>query len=126
MALEAERGGSLFLLVRGGRLRRRSTQALERMKKTSAANLAFLFVVAGWSLAFYGVMSQLGDPSPSVAQVQIEAARHLSLVVLCIGVVCVLAALWLSGYSFSAAKVRACICAALVILPSVAAIWSLL
>ena len=28
MALEAERGGSLFLLVQGGRLRRRLTPAL--------------------------------------------------------------------------------------------------
>jgi len=96
------------------------------MKQTSAANLALLFVIAGWSLAFYGVMSQLGDPSPSIPQFQIEATRHLSLVVLCIGVVCVLAALWLSGYSFSAAKVRASVCAALIILPSAAVILSLL
>jgi len=96
------------------------------MKQTSAANLAFLLVVAGWSLAFYGVMSQLGDPSPSVPHAQIEAARHLSLFVLCIGVVCVLAALWLSGYSFSATKVRASICAALILFPSVAVIWGLL
>jgi divalent metal cation (Fe/Co/Zn/Cd) transporter len=96
------------------------------MKQTSAANVALFLVFAGWLLAYYGVMSQLGDPSPSVPRTQIEAERHFSLVVLCIGVVCVLAALWLSGYSFSAAKVRASACAALVSLPSVTVIASLL
>jgi hypothetical protein len=96
------------------------------MKQTSAANLAFLLVAVGWLLAFYGVMSQLGDPSPSVPREQIEAARHISLVVLCVGVVCALAALWLSGYSFSAAKIRASICAALIVFPSVGIILSLL
>ena len=35
MALEALGGGSLFLLVQGGRLRRRLTQALDRIKETS-------------------------------------------------------------------------------------------
>ncbi|WP_426687215.1 hypothetical protein [Rhodanobacter ginsengiterrae] len=94
------------------------------MKQTSAANLALLLVVVGWALAYYGVMSQLGDPSPSVPHAQIEAARHVSLVVLYIGVVSILAALWLSGYSFSAAKVRASVCVALILLPSVVVAWS--
>ncbi|HWG89056.1 MAG TPA: hypothetical protein VN679_14830 [Candidatus Acidoferrales bacterium] len=94
------------------------------MKQTSAANLALLLVVVGWALAYYGVMSQLGDPSPSVPHAQIEATRHVSLVVLCIGVVSILAALWLSGYSFSAAKVRASACVALILLPSVVVAWS--
>ncbi|WP_139350331.1 hypothetical protein [Rhodanobacter sp. C03] len=96
------------------------------MKKTSAANLALILVVAGWLLACYGVMSQLGDPSPSVPHAQIEAARHQSLAVLFIGVASILTALWLSGYSFSTAKVRASACAALVFLPSVAVVWSTL
>ena len=42
MAREAERGGSLFLLVQGGRLRRRLTPALG-MSKT----MKHLFVVGG-------------------------------------------------------------------------------
>jgi len=96
------------------------------MKQTFAANLALLLVIIGWSLAYYGVMSQFGDPSPSVSHAQIEATRHVSLVVLCVGVVCVLAALWLSGYSLSAAKVRAGTCAALVFFPSLAVVLSLL
>jgi hypothetical protein len=94
------------------------------MKQTTAANLALLLVVAGWLLAYYGVMSQLGDPSPSVPHAQIEASRHQSLAVLFIGVASILAALWLSGYSFSATKVRASACAALILLPSVAVVWS--
>ena len=94
------------------------------MKHTSAANLALLLVVAGWLLAYYGVMSQLGDPSPSVPHAQIEASRHLSLAILFAGVVSILVALWLSGYSFSAAKVRASACVALVLLPAVAVVWS--
>jgi hypothetical protein len=94
------------------------------MKQTSAANLALLLVVVGWALTYYGAMSQLGDPSPSVPHAQIEAARHLSFVVLCIGVVSILASLWLSGYSFSAAKVRASACVALIMLPSVVVAWS--
>jgi hypothetical protein len=94
------------------------------MKQTTAANLALLLVAAGWLLAYYGVMSQLGDPSPSVPHAQIEAARHLSLAILFVGVASILTALWLSGYSFSAAKVRAGACTALVLLPSVAVVWS--
>ncbi|HEV2622042.1 MAG TPA: hypothetical protein VGU65_08135 [Frateuria sp.] len=96
------------------------------MKQTTAANLALVLVVAGWLLAFYGVMSQLGDPSPSVPRAQIEAARHLSLAVLGVGVVCILAALCLSGFSFTAAKVRASVCAALGFLPAIAVILSML
>ncbi|GAA0248759.1 hypothetical protein [Rhodanobacter caeni] len=94
------------------------------MKQTAAANLALLLVLAGWLLAYYGVMSQLGDPSPSVPHAQIEAARRQSLAVLFIGVASLLTALWLSGYSFSGAKVRAITCVALVLLPSVAVVWS--
>jgi len=96
------------------------------MKQTTAANLALVLVVAGWLLAFYGVMSQLGDPSPSVPRAQIEAARHLSLTVLGVGVMFVLAALCLSGFSFTVAKVRASVCVALGFLPAIAIIVSML
>ncbi|MBT2144196.1 MULTISPECIES: hypothetical protein [unclassified Rhodanobacter] len=96
------------------------------MKQTTAANLALILVVAGWLLAFFGVTSQLGDPSPSVPRAQIEAARHLSIAVLGVGVVCILIALCLSGFSFTAAKVRSCVCAALGFLPAIAVIWSML
>ncbi len=58
MALEAERGGSLFLLVQGGRLRRRLTPALGGQKSILCPCLAFVafwlrigcagHVVSGW------------------------------------------------------------------------------
>lgn len=35
------------------------------MKQTTAVNLALFLVVVGWLMAYYGVMSQLGDPSPT-------------------------------------------------------------
>jgi hypothetical protein len=90
------------------------------MKQTTAVNLALFLVVVGWLMAYYGVMSQLGDPSPTAVHAHIEAARKLSRSVLFIGLVSILAALWLSGYGFTAAKVRASICSALIVLPSVA------
>jgi hypothetical protein len=32
------------------------------MKSSAAANVAILLVAVGWVLAFYGAMSQIGDP----------------------------------------------------------------
>jgi len=90
------------------------------MKQSSAANLALLLVVVGWFLAFYGVASQMGDPAPWVPHEQIQACHRLSHIILSFGVLGVLSALWFSGYSFSAAKIRAGICLALVFLPLVA------
>jgi len=57
MALEAERRGSLFLLVQGGRLRRRLTQALGpagRFMRVSKLGLVYFLLVfsAGFALAF--------------------------------------------------------------------------
>jgi hypothetical protein len=89
------------------------------MKQSSAANLALLLVVVGWFLVFYGVASQLGDPAPWVTHEQMQAHHRLSHTILSFGVLGVLSALWLSGYSFSVAKIRASICLALVFLPSV-------
>jgi ABC-type Fe3+-siderophore transport system permease subunit len=89
------------------------------MKQSSAANLALLLAIVGWLLAFYGVASQLGDPAPWVSREQMQAHHRLSHTILSFGVLGVLSALWLSGYSFSTAKIRAGICLALIFLPSV-------
>ncbi|WP_426687199.1 hypothetical protein [Rhodanobacter ginsengiterrae] len=96
------------------------------IKQTAAANLALVLVVVGWLLAYYGVVSQLGDPSQSIPHTQLEAARHLSLAAVCFGVVCISAALWLAGFSFPAARVRATVCSALGLLPAIAVILSML
>jgi hypothetical protein len=74
------------------------------MKQTAAANLAILLLIIGWALAVYGFVS-------------IEAHYLLSFTVLCVGVFGILSALWLSGYSFSVAKIRASVCLVLVFLP---------
>lgn len=96
------------------------------MKQTTAANLGLVLAIAGWALAFYGAMSQLGDPSPSIAPARIEAGRYVSKTIMFIGVTAILSALWLSGYGFSLAKVRASLCTALVVLPSIAIVWGTL
>ena len=77
------------------------------MKPSHAANLALVLVVVGWLLSFYGALSQLGDPAPWVPRAEIEAHRHTSVVVLFTGILVLLSAIWLSGYSFSVARWRA-------------------
>jgi hypothetical protein len=86
------------------------------VKQTTAANMAIVLVAVAWPLAIYGALSQLGDPSPSVPRPQIEAARHLSLVILLTGMLCLIGSLWLSGYAFSAARMRAVVAVAAVII----------
>ncbi|MBB6247366.1 hypothetical protein [Rhodanobacter sp. A1T4] len=96
------------------------------MERTKAANLALLLIAIGWLLAFIGVMSQLGDPGPTVTHAQIEANRLRSFAALVIGVACLLSSLWLSGYCFAVARVRSIASAAAVMLPSMAIILSML
>jgi hypothetical protein len=87
------------------------------VKQTTAANMAIVLVAVAWPLAFYGALSQLGDPSPSVPRAHIEAARHLSLAILFTGVLSLFGSLWLSGYAFFAARNRAIVAVAAVIIP---------
>ncbi|WP_139350896.1 hypothetical protein [Rhodanobacter sp. C01] len=96
------------------------------MERTKAANLALLLVALGWLLAFYGVMSQVGDPGPTISPAQIDANRLRSFAILLVGIVCLLSSLWLSGYSFMVAKVRSIVSAAAVVLPSIGVVLSLL
>jgi hypothetical protein len=96
------------------------------MKRTSTANIALALVVAGWVLAYYGAMSQLGDPAPTISIAQIETSRHISIAILLLGITSILASLWLSGYSYPAAKARASICIALVLPPTIFVAWSAL
>jgi len=77
------------------------------MKQATASNVVLLLVALRWVPA-HGVLSQLGDPSPTTHREQIESYRQQSTFVLLIGVLFLPSSLWLSGYSFSAAKVRSC------------------
>jgi hypothetical protein len=77
------------------------------MKQSSVANLALFLVISGWGLVFLGVASRLSAPPPT------------SNIIFYLGILCVLSSFWLSGYSFSVAKIRAGICAVVALLPTV-------
>ena len=89
------------------------------MSASRSANLALVLVVLGWLLAYYGVMSQFGDPAPSVARSVIESQRHVSLAVWLLGLMCLVGSLWLSGRSFAAARRRSLLALASVVVPIV-------
>ncbi len=89
------------------------------------ANLALALAVSGWLLAYYGVMSQLGDPVPGTPHSVIESHRHVSVSILLGGVVCLLASLWLSGHVFTGARKRSLLGGLLMAGPAVAVIVDL-
>ena len=87
------------------------------MKPSLAANVALVTVVIGWASGSYGVLSQLGDPAPWVPKAELAAHRDVSLTFMFSGALLLLASLWLSGYAFSNARVRASIATLLVVVP---------
>lgn len=89
------------------------------------ANLALVLAVAGWMLASYCVMSQLGDPVPTMSRSIIEGHRHVSTTILLLGVICLFSSLWLSGRAFPEAKKRSVLAVALITAPAIAVIASL-
>lgn len=89
------------------------------LSQSSAANLSLLLLVAGWLLAAYGVLSQLGDPNPHIPAAVIENERRFYGAMLGTGILLLLLSVWLSGYSFSRAKWRASITLAACLLPAV-------
>lgn len=95
------------------------------MSTTRLANLALALAPLGWFMAYYGVMSQLGDPSPTVPRSVIESHRHASNTILLIGVICLAASLWLSGLSLVAARKRSLLAAALIVIPAAVVIADL-
>jgi len=64
-------------------------------------------VVIGGLLGSYGALSQLGDPAPWVTTAQLDAMHHRSLLFMLAGMLAPLFSLWLAGYSFHAARIRA-------------------
>ena len=81
------------------------------------ANLALALVVVGWLLLVWGVLRQLGDPSPMVPRAEIEATRKTSLLLMFAGVTALVSSIWLSGRSFERARVRAALALALFLAP---------
>jgi hypothetical protein len=97
--------------------------------RSMMANVALVLVAIGWVLASYGVLSMLGDPSPTVPRAQIKAhmaaARHISVALLLIGVQSLAMSLWLAGCSFSAARIRSSCTLAAFIIPATVIIANL-
>ena len=87
------------------------------MKQSLAANAAIGLVVIGWLSCTYGVLSQLGDPSPLVQQAELDAHRRVSIAFILVGVLSVLCSLWLSGYSFMSGPRRSVLATMAAILP---------
>ncbi|MBN8726280.1 MAG: hypothetical protein J0H15_01065 [Xanthomonadales bacterium] len=81
------------------------------MRQTTASNLALLLAVLAWPLIYYVLMSQLGDYRPGTPSEVILANRRVSVAVLSAGFLSFLGALWLSGYSFTGAKMRSTLAA---------------
>lgn len=95
------------------------------MTPIRCTNLALVLVVAGWLLAFYGAMSQMGDPPPTMPRSVIESHRHIADAVLLVGILCLLNSLWFSGRSYVRARKRFLLVAALILIPFIALFASL-
>lgn len=91
--------------------RPRVNAGVGRMRQSVASNLAVGLALLAWPLIVYGFMSQLGDYHPSTPSEVIAANRRTSVGVLLTGFLCFLGALWLSGFSFTGAKVRSLLAA---------------
>ena len=89
------------------------------MKPSHAASLALVLVVLGWLLCVFGILAQLGDPAPGAMLEHAAHQRQMSVLVL-LGVIGLIAALWLAGYSFRASRIRSLLSFAAVVLPVVA------
>ncbi|RDI98351.1 hypothetical protein DVT68_07330 [Dyella solisilvae] len=89
------------------------------------ANLAIVLAVTGWLLAYYGVLSQLGDAMTDAARLSMESHRRVSNTLLMVGALCLLSALWLSGRSFVEARKRSMLTAALIAVPAIATVANL-
>src|SRR5262249_23048571 len=58
-------------------------------------------------LCVFGVLAQLGDPAPGFSMVEYAAHQRQMSVMVLVGLVSLMSALWLAGYSYSAARIRA-------------------
>ena len=78
------------------------------MSKGAAANISIVLAVVMWPLGAFGLFGMLGDPAPdlSSAQVWVQKAM-LGGLPLTVAFAFFVAAAWLSGFSFAAAKGRA-------------------
>jgi hypothetical protein len=83
------------------------------------ANVALVLVFGGWLLLAWGVLRQLGDPSPTIPRYELERTREVSLVLMFCGITALIAAVWLSGRCFQVARIRAALVLAFCLVPTV-------
>jgi hypothetical protein len=88
-----------------------------------AANIAIALVLVGWGFATFAVLSSLGDPAPWVPKSQLNAVHLRAMLAALLGTLCLVSAVWLSGYSASLAKVRASAALAGVVIPLIVCFW---
>lgn len=91
------------------------------MPPKTAANIAITITLLGWFLCFYGVVSQLGDPAPTVTAEQIKHMHWLGDLFIAAGFLCFAPALWLAGYSFSLTPKRSIVVVIAVLIPIILA-----
>jgi len=88
-----------------------------------AANIAIALVLVGWGLVAFAVLSSLGDPAPWESKSQLNAIHYRAMLAVLLGTLCLVSAVWLSGYSASFAKARASVALAGVVIPLVVCFW---
>jgi hypothetical protein len=81
------------------------------MKPSTAANLAVVLAVLAWPLTWHGTVRQLRDYARSTPPEVVEANQHLGVAILALGLLCLLASLWLSGHAFAGARIRSTLAA---------------
>ena len=93
------------------------------MIASRAANISIALVLVGWGLVVIAVLSSLGDPAPWVSKSQLNTIHYRAMLTVLLGTLCLVSAVWLSGYSASLAKVRASAALAGVVIPLVVCFW---
>lgn len=82
-----------------------------------------MLVALGWALLAYAVGSSFGDPAPWVTQAELQAMHRHAMICGFGGSVGLLAAVWLAGFAFVAARARAAVAMLGVFVPFAVLFW---
>jgi hypothetical protein len=95
--------------------------SLERMiNPARAANIALALLPAGWVLICLALLWSMGDPDPRTSITELNRGRIFVGSCLGLGVLFLIASVWLSGFSFAVAKRRAiAVLVGFVVLPAI-------
>lgn len=87
--------------------------------KPYLANLAIILALSGWLFYSFGSLLQMGDPSPMLTKAEVAKLYTPAKLFSALGILSILCAIWLSGFTFNYARKRACIALMIVLLQSV-------